>query len=417
MPIFYQKLKLFFHLFILCSCVLINNYSIVSAKTLNVPSQYETIRSALDSASHGDIIEVSDGLYKGEGFKNIVLPSSNIFDITIKSTSGPFNCTIDCENDGRAFLVEKCSNKINIDGFTIINGKKYQGGGIFINKSSNCTILNCIFRNNKATWCGGGISSSGSSTLIINCIFTDNYCSWAGGALFNASGGGITIINNSNFLQNKSGSSWAGGIHTQSTTTVNNCIFFNNDPYCISRYSKTLNLNYSLVFEDSIRGTINSTACIFDKNPEFIDLQNHNFQLSRNSPCINAGSVDIEECFLYDIIGTYRNGIIDIGAFEYHSQTIEDDSDQDGVPNIWDRCPQTPENSYTDRYGCLENGQSAVSGQIFMKGSPLKEGSAMLIQSGEIHQKSIINSNGGYHFNEVAEDKPFSVIIRKKTTD
>jgi len=316
MPKFYQRFKLFFHLFILTSFVLINHYSLVSAKTLNVPNQYETINTAIDSASHGDIIEVSEGLYKGEGFKNIVLPSSHIFDITIKSISGPFNCTIDCENDGRAFLVENCPNKITIDGFSIINGKEYQGGGIFVNNSTNCIISNCIFKNNEVTWCGGGLSSSGSSTIVANCIFTDNYSSHAGGALFNTNGG-ITIINNSNFVQNKNGySSWAGGLHTQAPTTVNNCIFYNNDPYCITRYSSTFNLNYSLVSENAITGSINSTACIFDKNPEFIDLQNYNFQLNQNSPCIDAG-IDEKTILLTDILGNSRKNLVDIGAFEF----------------------------------------------------------------------------------------------------
>jgi len=91
------------------------------------------------------------------------------------------------------------------------------------------------------------------------------------------------------------------------------------------------------------------------------------------------------------------------------------DSDQDGVPDIWDHCPNTPEESYTNRYGCIENEHAAVSGRILMKGIPVKQGTAMLIQSGEIHQKSNISSNGGYHFNKLAEEKPFSVIIRKKT--
>ena len=109
----------------------------------------------------------------------------------------------------------------------------------------------------------------------------------------------------------------------------------------------------------------------------------------------------------------------DIDAVGAISSTTPDcictDSDNDGVINQWDNCPNTPMNSYVDKKGCsLLKNSSAVSGIINMKGQALKTGSAMLIQSGEIHQNSIIENNGIFEFNHVAEEKPFSVIIRKK---
>ena len=92
-----------------------------------------------------------------------------------------------------------------------------------------------------------------------------------------------------------------------------------------------------------------------------------------------------------------------------------EDSDNDGVINQWDECPNTMLNSYVDKKGCSPTkNTSAISGIINMKGQPLQKGSAMLIQSGEIHQKSVIENNGSFQFSNVAEEKPFSVIIRKK---
>jgi len=47
-----------------------------------------------------------------------------------------------------------------------------------------------------------------------------------------------------------------------------------------------------------------------------------------------------------------------------------DDSDDDGVVDIWDECPETPENSYVNKNGCPEKDYSAVSGRINLKGQP-----------------------------------------------
>jgi len=89
------------------------------------------------------------------------------------------------------------------------------------------------------------------------------------------------------------------------------------------------------------------------------------------------------------------------------------DLDQDGVIDIWDKCPNTAINNFTDKHGCSIESNSAVSGFISMEGSPIAKGKAMLIQSGELHQEAILNSAGQYKFDRVNKDKPFSVILRK----
>jgi len=96
--------------------------------------------------------------------------------------------------------------------------------------------------------------------------------------------------------------------------------------------------------------------------------------------------------------------------------TLCDDSDGDGVIDQWDECPDTPRsNLYVDKHGCSPiSNSSPLSGLVIMKGKPLNNGKAILIQSGEIHQNCIINDKGAFEFNSVAEDKPFSVFIRKE---
>ena len=89
------------------------------------------------------------------------------------------------------------------------------------------------------------------------------------------------------------------------------------------------------------------------------------------------------------------------------------DSDGDGVIDPWDHCPGTPLNSYVNSNGCPLISNSALSGQILMKGQPLTEGNATLFQSGELFQKSPIDNNGWYKFEKVSEEKSINIMIRK----
>jgi len=107
---------------------------------------------------------------------------------------------------------------------------------------------------------------------------------------------------------------------------------------------------------------------------------------------------------------------VDLIKIEYNEISACIDTDFDGVIDLWDKCPNTSKNNlYVDKYGCPPNFNSAVSGIINMKGQPITNSSAMLIQSGEIHQNSDVDIHGRFKFDKVAEEKPFSVILRKKS--
>jgi len=90
------------------------------------------------------------------------------------------------------------------------------------------------------------------------------------------------------------------------------------------------------------------------------------------------------------------------------------DSDNDGVIDQLDKCLNTPNGLLTDKYGCSPvSSNGSVYGYLFMKNKPLINEKAMLIQSGEIHQTTNLTEDGFYKFETVAEEKPFSIIIRK----
>jgi len=89
------------------------------------------------------------------------------------------------------------------------------------------------------------------------------------------------------------------------------------------------------------------------------------------------------------------------------------DTDYDGVIDVFDKCPETPSNSFVNRHGCPANDNSLLSGRISIKGQPLTQGTVTLIQSGEIFQKSYFDINGYFKFDKLSEDKSITIMIRK----
>ena len=65
------------------------------------PGYYPSIKAAIDAAEDGDVVLVADGIYKGDGNRDISFLGKSI---SLKSENGPEYCTIDCEGNGRAFF-------------------------------------------------------------------------------------------------------------------------------------------------------------------------------------------------------------------------------------------------------------------------------------------------------------------------
>ncbi|SDE16956.1 choice-of-anchor Q domain-containing protein [Niabella drilacis] len=121
-----------------------------------------------------------------------------------------------------------------LDGCTISNG--YGGfaadGGGMSNYTSQVTIRNCVFANNKAVY-GGGMYNSNSNPTISNCVFAGNQSLYnSGGAMYNSNSS--PNISNSVFTGNSS-AAHAGAIHNTSSysprpasPTITNCVFTGN---------------------------------------------------------------------------------------------------------------------------------------------------------------------------------------------
>ena len=172
-----------------------------------------SIQDAVNYAIEGNVVLVADGTYTVSS--QIMIVTNNII---LKSVNGAGNVSIDGNSTKHPIYLR---GRSVIDGFSIINGKSSNGGGIFVQNYG--TILNCIFTNNVASDKGGAIAAL--NVNISNCYF------YANGA---ENGGAISLRNHcfmkdcileSNFATN------GGAVYCFDTNAkgMSDCVISNNN--------------------------------------------------------------------------------------------------------------------------------------------------------------------------------------------
>ncbi|MFC1572068.1 right-handed parallel beta-helix repeat-containing protein [Candidatus Eisenbacteria bacterium] len=148
---------------------------------------YPTIQAAIDTAEGGDIIELTDGTYAGDGNRDISYHGRGI---TIRSQSGNAeNCVIDCEGSEadphRGFLFNTGeTGGARLEGITVTAGWwAARGGAISFEGPVTAVIADCRLISNHARWGGGIDCDDGAAPTIENCTLTQNRASWSGGGL------------------------------------------------------------------------------------------------------------------------------------------------------------------------------------------------------------------------------------------
>ena len=352
---------------------------IYSFEIWHVPADYDTIQEAIDAAVEPDLIIVDDGVYTGEGNRDIDFKGKAI---TVRSANGPDTCIIDCEgteaDPHRGFYFHSGEyDRSVLEGITITNGYAYgdsdnrHGGGAIRCDNSSPTIRNCRFVRNFAAWDGGAINNLNSNPKITNCEFVENSAIANDGGGMNNYDNSYPIITNCIFRGNKS-FDWGGAIRNISSSSpmIINCLFTGNQAggtgagvfnYNSCR-SKIVNCTFAgnsapkanAIGSDSQwfkPNTITVTNCIIwdgwngvwngedsamsithsnvqggwsgtgniQVDPLFFDPVGGDCRLFPASPCINAGNPNYEPIpNETDLDGNTRvvGGRIDMGAYE-----------------------------------------------------------------------------------------------------
>ncbi|MBN2377939.1 MAG: right-handed parallel beta-helix repeat-containing protein [Sedimentisphaerales bacterium] len=205
----------------------------LDAAELLVPGGYATIQEAITAATGGDTVTVADGVYYGDGNRDLTFGGKAI---TLQSENGPYTCTIDCGgsagNEHRGITINNANENVTIDGFTIMNGYTSTGGGISCRYASP-TITNCVLRNNTAEDHGGGIYTNQSNLTITNCLIYGNTVTNIAGT--NAQGGGVYLDQDSDatitdcVIRDNYALNYGGGIRTgNASPTITNCLIQGN---------------------------------------------------------------------------------------------------------------------------------------------------------------------------------------------
>ncbi len=189
------------------------------------------IQDAVNAATNGDLVLVTNGVYATGGF-GVVIPSpggptiieSNrvcaLKAVTIQSVNGAaFTFIQGYQAPGTNFGSNalRCvylTNGASLSGFTLTGGAtriRGDGGGIFC--FPNATVFNCTISNNAASDSGGGVYGG----VLSNCTLVQNSSSNGAGAAFGT-------LNNCLVIGNVA-TNMGGGTYSN---ILNNCVINSN---------------------------------------------------------------------------------------------------------------------------------------------------------------------------------------------
>lgn len=220
------------------------------------------------------------------------------------------------------------------------------GGGMYIRTRGE--LINCLFSGNEAVDTvppstslsvggGGGLFSIAVTTqlTLTNCTFSGNLAKRGGGfhASFSGSVGSSPRLNNCILWGNSASDSGDQFIRFGSS--------FPRFNHCDVQGSGGSGVGWDtgLGFDDG--GNIDADPLFLDSDgaDNIVGTIDDNLRLSFGSPGVDVGSTALVPAGVTtDMEGNPRvfNAVVDMGAFEFG------DSDNDGVPDLTDNCPTTP---------------------------------------------------------------------------
>lgn len=261
---------------------------------------YPTIQAAIDAAADDDTIELTDGVFTGDGNRDLDFGGKRV---RVVSQSGdPGACIIDCGGspdephrgfhfhtgetatclvrgvtitggyaagadsraDGGGILCENASPRI-WDCVLLANTAVRNGGGVSCQGPAAPSVRGCSFVGNAAVYYGAGLAVRTADPIIESCTFVAN--SGPGGTLTCAESGSL-VLNHSIVAFNHAGAAvHCAGLQSEATLTC--CDVYGNPGGdwvgCIAE-------------QYGVEGNIS-------EDPIFCDLPGGDLQIRVDSPC------------------------------------------------------------------------------------------------------------------------------------
>ncbi len=301
-----------------------------SAVGTNWAAAKKTIQAAIDAATTGDVVVVSNGVYNAGGKTMYGAGTRAAIDkpIAVHSLNGAAVTIIQGNGARSAALCAGAS----LDGFTLSGGVANTGGNVCSDPAgvvSNCVITGgvadngggifggiarrCVISGNR-TWRQGG---GADSALLESCVIWGNVNSsvcegTGGGAVYSVLKNCVVAYNSR--LDPECRENGCGGVFQCSN--YNTIVYFNTTDYGAANYDQSW-FDHSCTFP-AAGGTGNIT-----NDPQFVNGPAGSLWLAPGSPCRNAGD-NANAAPDTDVVNMPRiiEGIVDMGAYEVQTQAL-----------------------------------------------------------------------------------------------
>lgn len=197
---------------------------------------FPTIQAALDACADGDVIELTGGVFRGDGNRDLDFLGKAILLCaqagrarTAGASNGPArDCVLDCQGSaaephrGMRFHSGEGAGSI-VRGISIDGGWAQQGAGVRCEGAAAPTFIDCTFSGHRAhsgaaVWADAGAAFTG-------CAFSGNVATWAGGGMVAY---GPVVLRDCVFQGNRA--SHGGGLYLYgSRGSVEACAFVANE--------------------------------------------------------------------------------------------------------------------------------------------------------------------------------------------
>jgi hypothetical protein len=182
-----------------------------------------SIQAAVNAADNGDVILVSNGIYTATASQVVSITKS----VDIRSVNGPEETIIDGGSSRQCVsaVPSDDGNPIYLSGFSIRNGAKNNGAGVYKGGPRDFYLSNCVIHANNSSGSGAGIYKGGnvSQMIVTDCIISNNQSGGYGAGVSVGNAGRLfmfdcDIVNNESTLG-------GGGVSGSSYTNFPGTIF------------------------------------------------------------------------------------------------------------------------------------------------------------------------------------------------